>query len=319
MKKPLLFSVPAKTFLLGEYGVLWGGSALLINTWPRFFLTLSFTSPTSSTSLASSAFSSSFFLEGIPENSPTRQLLKKEKFLPPAKGFFHHPHQGRGGWGASSAEFALFSAAMVSLKSMSSLDLSSLLEDYQKLFQKKGQGPAPSGADFLSQLKGGIVFCHPKEKKLENLSWPFPEADLALLATGHSLPTHEHLSSLSSPPPPEKLSHLQKQIPLARKAMEEVNLKAFVKSLHTYGQLLKECGWVLGATQDSLQELIRMPGVLAAKGCGSMGAEVILVLFLKEKASLLIPELHKKSLQVMTYTEDLCQQGLLPALDLHWS
>ena len=323
MKNTLLFSVPSKTFLLGEYGVLWGGAALLINTWPRFSLALSFSSSSSSSPIAKQPHppqrsQSSFSLKGIPKNSPALELLKKEHSLPPTRGFFHHPYGGQGGWGASSAEFALLAAALASIKGVSPLNLTSLLQDYRILFQKKGQGPSPSGADFLSQLQGGLVFCYPQEKKLRTLSWPFQEADLALIATGHSLPTHEHLSSLS-PPPSEKRHHLHEQVLLALRALEEANLKAFIKSLQAYGQLLKDCHWVLDRTQHCLQELARLPGILAVKGCGSMGAEVILAVFLKEKAPLLMSTLHERSFHVVARTKDICQQGLLPVMDLQWT
>ena len=315
-EKSFLLSVPSKTFLLGEYGVLWKGPAILMNTWPRFGLYLSLCSQTNS-----------FSLEGIPKGSPVLQLLKKgnQDSIPSdgLQGFFYHPHKGQGGWGASSAEFALLSAALTCIKDESFLNLSSLLQDYKNIFhfsqsQEEEEAPTPSGADFLSQLQGGIVFCHPENKKLFSMPWPFHQADLALISTGKSFPTHKHLASLQVPPT-KTVYAMHELVFLALRALQEENLDVFTKSIGDYGELLKDSGWLLDNTQNALKELQSLPGVLAVKGCGAMGAEILLAIFLKEKASVLLPALHQRGFSVMARTQDICTQGLLPVLDLKWS
>src|SRR4051794_4338735 len=87
----LVFSVPGKTFLAGEYLALSGGPSLVFASEPRFELSV--------TSGAGKA-------EGIHADSPAGLFIKKNQDY--FKNFdlvFHDPYQGKGGFGASTAQF----------------------------------------------------------------------------------------------------------------------------------------------------------------------------------------------------------------------
>src|SRR5665213_3933088 len=118
------FSAPSKTFLTGEYAVLCGGPALVLNTSPRFEL---------------KAVRGEFGVAGIPDGSPASQWIKQRApLLADWKIEFSDPHQGQGGFGASSAQF-LFVHALTTLlqisvsRAVEGLDLPALLADFKVL------------------------------------------------------------------------------------------------------------------------------------------------------------------------------------------
>ena len=87
----LHMSVPSKTFLLGEYSILNGGRALLINNEPRFSCSLV---PTEDSKGA----------QGFSQLGAAARLLQ-DIDLSGYSLHFQDPHEGQGGFGASGAQY----------------------------------------------------------------------------------------------------------------------------------------------------------------------------------------------------------------------
>lgn len=242
-------SFPSKTFLLGEYAVLGGAPALLLAHEPCFRVERS---PEGA---------------GFPEGSPAWRLARE---LGLTGGFtFHDPHPRRGGFGASGAEFL----AVARLHPAAPAEPGAFAWFARDLYF--AQGGRGSGADILAQASGqaGLLLLRLAERRLEWLPAALG-AQATLFHTGRKLATHEHLGSL---PPEAMLAHAP-EVERAASALRAGDLPAFASALQAYAAGLAASGLVAPHTQEALAALGELPGVLAAKGCGAMGSDVILVL-----------------------------------------
>ena len=93
----MILSVPGKTFLLGEYVALDGGPSLLLSTEPRFELRVR-------------ARSRDVALPFHAQSPAGRFFERHADDLAAWEFEFRDPSGGRGGLGASSAQFALMYA-----------------------------------------------------------------------------------------------------------------------------------------------------------------------------------------------------------------
>lgn len=244
------FSFPSKTFLLGEYAVLGGGPALVLAHAPLF--------QGSFGAGAEPAF---------PSGSPAYRLAQSLS-LDPARFTFLDPHQKRGGFGASGAEFL----TVAKLHPQAPEGQAFAWFARELYFAHGGSG---SGVDLLVQGFGklGPVLVRLEEKQLELLPATLG-AELILFHTGLKLPTHEHLRSLS----PSAMLRFAPEVERAQAALRQQDLASFASALRAFAQGLAESGFVAPHTAAALRPLQGMEGVLAAKGCGAMGSDVILVL-----------------------------------------
>src|SRR5437773_791580 len=148
----LILTVPSKSFFVGEYTALNGGPAIIVATAPRFELKVR---------------QGAGWLVGIDKNSPAGQLVKKYAlFFNQFDMEFTDPHLGRGGWGASTAQFLACYALLQwqdtasfesDIESEKYFDSHRMLNTYKEVAWD-GKGIAPSGADLIGQLKGGFTF-----------------------------------------------------------------------------------------------------------------------------------------------------------------
>ena len=92
------FSIPSKAFVLGEYAVLKGAPALVATIAPRFELVRQNAVDTSGGGKPFADFS--------PE-APVRQFITASRRFILLEARFVDPHKGSGGFGGSTAEFAL--------------------------------------------------------------------------------------------------------------------------------------------------------------------------------------------------------------------
>lgn len=260
----LVFSAPSKTFLAGEYGVLEGGLCLLAGTEPRFELEVR---------------EGRGNTEGFHPQSPAVKLMARHlSFFERLDLEFRDPHAGKGGFGASTAQY-LMVFALLSWKnsandeSVRELDIRELSDNYLR-DAWDGQGRAPSGADLIGQLKGGLTFFEKKAGKISCGAWPFVDLEPILVRTGVKLPTHEHLRSLRS----FDFSPLEPIMSKIQQAWNQGNSEDFLTALDEHRRFLTKAGFVADSTQNLLHDLLWTEGVRSAKGCGAMGADVILAL-----------------------------------------
>lgn len=283
-------TVPSKTFLIGEYGALVGGPALLVNTEPRFILQVN---PKSKLSHAIND-KSLFFAEA----SPAGQLFKLyHKHFENFDLQFLDPHQGRGGLGASSAQFAALYAllkktlgseeAFLSLKTKESLEI--LLQCYRDM-SRSNRGLPPSGYDVIAQVLGGISLIDTRKNLFEVKDWILKDLSFILIRTGSKVATHSHLTQLEK----NDFSSLAKLSEKTINYFLSGSPLEFLENIKLYRLALLEFGLTSEITQQMLLALDKYPQVIASKGCGALGADIIVLFCLKSEKEELIRNLHSK-------------------------
>lgn len=258
----LELTVPSKTFLVGEYLALFGGPSILINTTPRFKLEIK-----KSPKKARVGFSSQL---------PVTQLLEKNNEV--FKNFslkFIDPHNKAGGFGASSAELVLL-YTFHNFITHKQTNLKKIISQYKKL--TRNQGYSPSGADIASQFSGDITLFESKKFSLKKYAWPFAGLEFFLIRTNNKVNTYHHLMSL----PNIKIHNLKKAVNLCISSFESSDEIKFCKAINQFGDELKKQNLICNKTLKLLDIIATNSLVLAAKGCGALGADVVLVITAKK-------------------------------------
>lgn len=254
----LALSAPSKSFLLGEYLALTGGRTLLAATLPRFELRLS---------------EGSGAIRGIaPASAAGRFIAAHPDVFAAFDVEFRDPHAGAGGWGASAAQFLMCYAARERIGGdalTKDLEVARLLAAFVESAWD-GSGLAPSGADMVAQLEGGLVeFC-----KADGIScrheWRFDDLEFYFVATGNKVATHEHLRTLDD----IDVTGFSPLVNRACEALRSRDSARFVEAVRGYADELERQSLVHPRTLALLQRLAALPGVLASKGCGALGADV---------------------------------------------
>jgi mevalonate kinase len=188
---------------------------------------------------------------------------------------FYDPYEGLGGFGASGAEF------VIAAKRQGMVDVWKVLESYKK------QGFAGSGADVVAQWQGGMTYFYARNNIIESISWPFEDLVVGLIHTGYKIKTHEHLEKLNL----DKLdlSSLEKIVLDCYENLKNKNQNLFLKTIVDYAQELDRLGLVSDTTKLLLNKFTQHnPNniILGYKGCGAMGADVVLVIIEKQNKAL---------------------------------
>lgn len=265
----MIIHIPGKTFLLGEYAVLQGGSALIACTKPYF-------------TLCASKKNLDLFLP------PSRGKVRKGEHnlpfhseSPAGKFILDHPETFKslnltwsspypqGGFGGSTAEFLACYQFHHHINNLS-FSFNELYKTYLS-YAYKETGTPPSGADLIAQTQEKIVYFQPQKSPI-SLNWPFEDLSLLLFKTPHKLPTHQHLETLKNLPDLASLSHLTQQ---GYEALQEKNRPDFIQTMNDYASQLNQLHLTTELTQTLLQKLKQHPACLAIKGCGALGADVI--------------------------------------------
>ncbi len=283
----LVFSIPGKTFLLGEYLALHGGPTLVALTHPNFELiakkkgtgslgTIHLDSPAGKFISAYSDYFAEFDLE------------------------FKDPYQGKGGFGASTAQFlgvySLWLYKEAHQQDMEKLfDLKHLLDAYNKVAWN-GQGFAPSGADLVGQLKGSLTFFEKKKGLLSVASWPFMDLEFYLIHTGNKLATHEHLRALTD----FDDTGLEKSFAMAKRSFETHQSELFVEAVNLYAMNLQALGFTCEPTLKLLGEMRKLSGIKAIKGCGALGVDVLFAVVAKDQSQELKMYCQKNNLSIVS-------------------
>jgi mevalonate kinase len=262
------WQIPAKTFLLGEYAAVSHQSAVLLTTTPYFELTLR---PEPG-------------LIGIHAQSPAGLWWNKHHF---SQGLaWRDPYEGLGGLGASSAQFLGAYQASCALQD-EEFNQDALLEAYE-LCAFSGLGLKPSGYDVLAQSQADCVFINRKHQVLESSPWPFEDLAFILMHTGHKLATHLHLQETKLP---EEISYLSELADQGWLALQQKQSARLVECVNAYHNALKSTGHVAPNTLRLIDALSDVPEILAIKGCGAMGSDVLLALCSAQEKTNLIKKL----------------------------
>lgn len=278
----LTFSCPSKTFLVGEYAVLGHSQALVLNTAPRFELVARKTGETR--------------LNIFPEKSPADRWLEQRK--PLLEGWsleFIDPHNRAGGFGASSAQFIFVHSLTTYLQSSFAkitdvFDQEAVWKDHQILSDHRG-----SGADVLAQIQGGVALVDVTTASTRIKPWPYPELGFGIVRTHQKIKTHEHLATLDR----KAMSLLVRPAQAAIEAFGEAPPDVFVGRLKTFYAALKEFELQAPAALNLIRLFEEQPWCLAAKGCGALGADTVLLLYPVQDKEKMATFVRKQSLQLV--------------------
>ncbi len=277
------WSIPAKTFLLGEYAALAGSSAMILTTTPCFEVLLS----------------DKPGLDGIHDESPAGRWWIQQ--CHEGVGLqWHDPYHGRGGLGASSAQFIGAYLASVHVQKKTA-NQQALLNAYWQCVAE-GAGLRPSGYDVLAQSLCGCVYINRQKNHCQSFSWPFQDVGFFLVHTGKKLATHHHLQAISLP---SQISELAFIVDLAKEAMTAVDGYRMVDAVNAYHQQLAHMNLVAEHSMQHIDLLREQSGVLAMKGCGAMGADVLLLLVSIESQAVVRHQLLLMGLDIIATHTDL--------------
>lgn len=261
----MIITAPSKSFFIGEYLVLSGGSALMAALLPRFELIVT---------------RGQGAVRGIAPASPAgRWIAEHRAFFESTDIEFVDPHAGAGGWGASTAQFLTCYAATCQ-DAADAIDVEAMRLAYVDSAWD-GAGSPPSGADLVAQLEGGLVEFSRASGVLRKHAWPFDDLEFYFVATGNKVATHEHLRQILHIDATPLSAHAE-HVCAALRTRES---SRFVEGVQSYAQELERQSLVHRDTLALLEDVAALPGVLAAKGCGALGADVILALVQVDRAA----------------------------------
>ena len=275
--------IPAKTFFLGEYAAIEGAPAIILTTKPCFELALTDTSS----------------LQGIHPDSPAGRFWSQQGHLNHGL-VWNDPYNGCGGLGASSAQWlgAYYAHLHLQNKPLSRHDM---LEDYfESAWQ--GIGIRPSGYDVLAQSLQGCVYIHRQKTQCNTYAWPFADLAFILLHTGKKLATHHHLQSLTLT---AKIQQLANIVESAKKAFESADIERVIDAVNAYHEALLEEHLVANHSLQCMDSLKQNKDILAMKGCGAMGADVLLLLVPTNTLPQMRDYLSATGLNVLATSDDL--------------
>ncbi len=279
-------SVPGKVFLLGEYAVLTGAPAWVTAVAPRFEW------------LAPGADGASPRSAGFHPESPAGRLLAsrgKAEFA----GRFVDPWEGRGGFGGSTAEFAVV-AWSEGVRGATEAWL-----EYRALSAGQPDLRRPSGADLVAQWEGGTVEWNPASERVTPLSETLRDFPVLMFSATH-LPnrktvTHSHLETLASAT--LSFDSLLPSLERARDGAGAGDWREVGRAFSAYADSLAHLGLESPVVRNERLALSRHPGVIGAKGCGSLQTDAMLVVV----ESLVGPATEK----VIAFAERECSLRLL--------
>lgn len=274
------FSVPGKVFLLGEYAVLSGHPAVLATLGPRFRLTLARDGETGSPGQTAPGQPAEYH-----PRSPAGRLLEVAR----ARGVavterclrFEDSFRGEGGFGASTAQFALLYGALARETGWEPSALSAL-RVYRELMADERL--PPSGADLVAQWSGGVVRFDPARGEISQRFGALDWRDLLVFSAagqpGRKVPTHEHLATLALAPglAGELSGQLARVIDRGDRALQRQDAVAFGQAMSDYARCLCDARLELDAARADREALCALPGVLGAKGAGALLADAVVVL-----------------------------------------
>lgn len=287
----LVYTIPSKCFIAGEYLAMSGGPCLLVSVEPHFELRVE---------------NGSGKVSGLPPGSPARRFMDRHGgFFRSLDVQFFDPHAGAGGWGASTAQYlGVFAArawaGAANDESGRDLDMKTLISEYQT-DAWDGVGRAPSGADLLAQSRGGWVHIERSAGMIQKSTWPFEDLEPYLIRTGEKITTHEHLRTLGEFPTESLVAEMTR----IREAWSEADADKFCAGIADFGANLRTRGWVTETTRNLLHDLLWLDGVRAAKGCGAMGADIVLALVDRRAARAFERHLTEKTLSFVKPREVL--------------
>jgi mevalonate kinase len=194
---------------------------------------------------------------------------------------FYDPSGGCGGFGASSAQFAMLYKLHLKL-TQQKFSPNLFIDEYRKISQGSA-GVAPSGADCMAQYLNHSIFFDAKSNSAKKIIWNFPDLDFAIFKTDTKVNTHLHLRTLD-PFDVQKLQDISLKV---EKSFVYSDGEMLIRNVQKFFHLLEGKNLVIDQTVQIVDGLLKIEGVKAAKGCGALCADTILLIFEKNKKDIL--------------------------------
>ena len=303
------FLVPGKTFLLGEYSALVGGSVIGLATGPGFQVDY-----VERKNLIVNELDFSL-------NSPAGNLLQSGSFGLIAAEFKKYNlkitdfFENCGGFGKSTAEYMSILIPWL-LKNESPFE--NIRQQYQNISRESGA--EASGLDLAIQYFGQVTIFESRENKYSSADWKLKNYDFILVSTGSKIKTHEHLQNLDL----KKISHFPSFSNPLVELYEKNQVNDFIQWLKDWSAFLNASGFMSEQAFELKQMIEANPDVLCAKPCGAMGADVIAVLCEISKSKSVQKKLRSLNLQIRSTSADLlsgiklqCQDFILKTGSQH--
>lgn len=284
------FDIPAKTFLVGEYSALYGGPALLVTTKPCFQLNWIDTDENQNQP----------HLKNIhPESPAGRWWLSSQHHRGVLE--WQDPYQGRGGLGASGAQF--LGAYLVSCYCLQKEpQISNMLEAFRQS-NTCNEGLPPSGYDVLAQSQNQCVAVHRNQSFIQTYPWHFADLDFFLVHSGKKIQTHEHLKHLQLSM--SSIKTLSEIAEATQMAFSTQNSSQLIEAINAYYACLVANQLVIEDTMQSVSAFQACGHVLAAKGCGALGADVLLLITTRDDAVTFGAQLRKEHQLILATSADI--------------
>ncbi len=279
--------IPGKTFLLGEYLALFGGPAIVLTTQPCFEVSLS----------------DSLDTHSLHPESPAGKYWQSCDLN---RGLeVSDPYHGIGGLGASSAEFLGAYLACKYLKNERPT-LDECIDAFEKTVFDQEKKIKPSGYDLIAQSYSHCMYIDKSRNALATYPWCYSDIDFILFHTGKKLKTHSHLDKLDLPS--SKLNQLAEIVGGGLFAFEREEASYLVEAVERYAKALDSLGLVALHTQQILANFSAEKGVLALKGCGAMGSDVVAMIVDKQEVHQIKHQVTQKGFKILATSQDLCEQ-----------
>ncbi len=276
------WQIPAKTFLVGEYIALNAQPAIILTTTPCFQLTLG--PPTQQ--------------KIIHQDSPAGKFLNDHHIADQV--IWEDPYCGKGGMGASSAQFigAYLACCYINNRQF---DLRSLQNEYYK-YSWNNRGLKPSGYDVIAQSHSRCVYINQEANIIRSYDWDFHDITFLLIHSGQKLATHEYLQNTVLPPAINKLANIVAE---AEQAFIDNNSSQLVTAVNNYYYALLNNNLVAEHTLKYIKQLQQNQNILAAKGCGAMGADILMIIIEKKYLFITSQNLTNLGWHILASTQEL--------------
>jgi mevalonate kinase len=127
-----------------------------------------------------------------------------------------------------------------------------------------------------------------------------------LIHTGVKLATHHHLQDTALP---DQIDYLSNLVDMAKNAFEQHDSRQLITCINHYHAKLAELGLVAEHSLQLINQLKDHPEVLAIKGCGALGADIILILTSRSAAPTFNKKLQQENRSLLA-TENLLNFNL---------
>jgi hypothetical protein len=200
---------------------------------------------------------------------------------------FSDPYLESGGFGASTAQFALSYLAIQGRRPQApeTEEWREVWTLYRKLLSD--QQIVRSGADLVGQWCGGVTLFDPDARRVESFSNALDWTQLLVFSAtrqkGRKVRTHDHLQTLAHIQLP--FGELGKVLGEGIEALKKKDAASFGASWIRYAEVLRNNNLEADATHEDRRAMQYLPGVIGVKGAGALQADAVICLLDPNRAN----------------------------------